>query len=186
MPELGVTIDYKRHRLKASYEPLSFTGTNVLPQSLIFHAGTFAAGESVKSEVDLELWKVGYSYAVVDNAAWTVRAGLAGWVWTYDGRMTSQTTGLDETRGFTHVLPVATVDAEVGIGGAWVVRGALRYGTVGSDRYMFEAEAGVGVELFSHLGLELGWRYMQFSFVETTNLADMAFNGPYFGVSYTF
>jgi len=186
VPELGLTVDYKRHRVKGSYEPIRFEGTTVLPRSVIFHAWTFVAGEEVTSEVNVDLWKLGYSYAIVDNPSLTVRAGLAGWVWTYDGRMTSHTTGAVDKRAFTHVLPVATAEAEVGLGGTWVARGAIRYGTVGADRYMFEAEAGVGVELMRHVGLELGWRYMLFSFVETTNLADMAFMGPYIGVSYTF
>lgn len=180
---VGADVRMGRHRIRFAYEPLSFEGKNVLDRPVIYHGVTYPAGSSVTSDIDLTLYEAGYQYALVDKCNDTLWGGLAAWVWTYDGTM--KTTGIDESRSFTHVYPVATFSGEHRFGN-WKVAGGVNVGGLATDRYVVDLEASAGVRLFGHLDLEVGYRWMEFDFHETTNKASMNFSGPFAGIAYEF
>ena len=180
---VGADVRMGRHRIRLAYEPLAFDGKNTLDRSVIYHAATYPQGASVQGNIDLTLYEAGYQYASLDDCNDTIWTGVSAWVWTYDGRL--KTTGIDESRSFTHVYPVATVAAEHRFGN-WKVAGGLNVGGLATDRYVIDLEASVGVKLFGHLDLEAGYRWMKFEFHESTNKASMTFSGPFVGVAYEF
>ena len=95
--------------------------------------------------------------------------------------MKGETSGLNESRTFTHMYPVATAAAEHRFGDVRVAAGA-NLGGVATDRFVVDLEASLGVRLFGHVVLEAGWRWMRFDFHETTNKASMTFEGPFVGI----
>jgi hypothetical protein len=83
------------------------------------------------------------------------------------------------------VLPVlhATADATLG----WVHLGARAAGgLLASDRYAIDLEATAGVRLGRAVTLDVGYRWMKFVFHETTNEADMTFQGPLVALTVVF
>ena len=182
---VGIDVRLDRHRARFAYEDLSFSGTNVLDRSRVYHGVTYPAGERVESDLSLRLFEAGYEYQVVGGDRTNVWAGLSGWVWTFDSQLKGTTSGLDESRGFTHILPVATLSAQERFG-AFALSGAVRGGMIDTDRWALDLEAGVAWRPVQGLVLTLGWRRLQFDFHETTNVADLVFSGPFLGLSASF
>jgi hypothetical protein len=180
-----VDVRLDRHRVRLAYEDLSFSGTTTFDRSRVYHGVTYPAGERVESDVSLRLLEAGYDYEVVGGDRTNVWAGVAGWVWTFDSKLQGTTSGLDESRGFTHALPVATFAAHHRFGNFAVSAGA-RGGLIDTDRYAIDLEAGVAWQPTPFMVLSLGWRWMNFAFHETTNVGDLTFSGPYLGLSASF
>ena len=193
--EGGVRVEYGRHRGTLAYESDSFSGSSRLDKTIVFHGVTFLAGTQVNSNLDLTIWKVGYDYAFVDTfrpgmmgvaeTSLTVRAGVSGWLWDYNGRVQSATPAQDTTRGFSHLIPVATLSAEGSFEG-FRVGARVDGGLLASDRYVVDAEASVGLKLWNVATLDVGYRWMNLSFHETTNEGDLTLYGPFAGVSIEF
>ncbi len=187
--EGGVSVAYGRHRATLGYESNSFSGSSTLDRTIIFHGMTFLAGTEIESDLDLTCWKLGYDYAFVSGASnssgVTVRGGLSAWLWDYEGRVRSDVTSQDTSRGFSHVFPVATLEAEGRFN--WLHLGArLAGGALADDRYVIDAEASVGVTLGSVASFDVGYRWMNLSFDETTNEGDLTLYGPFAGLSIVF
>ncbi len=187
--EVGLSVGYRRHRAFLSYEWIPFSGSSILDRPIVYHGVTYPKGEHVESDVELTFWKLGYDYAFVGDpqakSGLTMRGGLAAWLWDYDGRLQGTDSGIDESRTFSHVLPVATIAAE-GAFGVFHVAGRASGGLLASDRYVVDLEASVGVTLWKTLSLDVGYRWMNFAFHETTNEADLTLYGPFAGISLAF
>jgi hypothetical protein len=187
--EVGASVGYGRHRVFLAYESDSFSGSSVLDRTIVYRGATYPAGEHVDSDLELTFWKLGYDYAFVGDptakSGLTMRGGVAAWLWDYDGRLQGNDSGIDESRTFSHVLPVATLAAE-GSFGLFHVAGRASGGLLATDRYVVDLEAAVGVTLWSTLSIDVGYRWMNFAFHETTNEADLTLYGPFAGISLAF
>jgi len=187
--EVGVSVGYRRHRVSLSYEWIPFSGSSQLDRPIVYRGVTYPKGEHVDSTIDLTFWKLGYDYAFVGDpqakSGLTMRGGLAAWLWDYDGRLQGVDSGIDESRTFSHVLPVATLAAQDAFG-VFHVAGRASGGLLASDRYVVDLEASVGVTLWKTLSLDVGYRWMNFAFHETTNEADWTLYGPFAGISLAF
>ena len=181
----GVDVRLDRHRARFAYEDLSFSGTNTFDRSRVYHGVTYPAGERVESDVSLRLFEAGYEYQVLGGDRANVWAGVSGWVWTFDSQLKGTTSGLDESRGFTHILPVATLAAHERFG-PFALSAGVRGGLLDSDRWALDLEAGLAWRPCNAVVLTLGWRRLEFAFHETTNVADMVFSGPFLGLSASF
>ena len=76
--------------------------------------------------------------------------------------------------------------------GATYTSGLLRVGIdasggfVGEDRSVVDLSGFVGVHVLDRVSIDVGWRWMDFHFRETTNEADLTCSGPFLAVSVTF
>jgi hypothetical protein len=182
--EAGVEATFRRHRLRASYEALHFEGENFLEDAIVFHGDVYPAGFVVESELDLSFWKFAWDYRVAGSATSELRAGVSGWIWTFDSFVEGGPAG-KSSRGFTHVYPLATVEAKTRIG-ALALGTSVGFGMLADDRYVIDAEAHAGIRIGRNLEIDLGYRWMNFAFHETTNVADLVFHGPFLQISFDF
>jgi hypothetical protein len=180
--EAGIEAVFRRHRLRASYEALHFEGENRLEDAIVFHGDVYPAGFVVESELDLSFWKFGWDYRLAGVTGSEVRAGLSGWIWTFDASVEGGPAG-KSSRGFTHVYPLATVEAETRLG-ALALGASLAGGILADDRYVVDAEAHAGVRIGRHVEIDLGYRFLNFAFHEATNVGDLVFHGPFLQVSF--
>lgn len=181
--EVGVAwAPFARHRVFVAYERFAFEATEVLPESVIYRDVMFDAGDRVRSSLELDIVKAGYEGLLAGTPSSSLRAGIAGWVWRYQGSLENLDGPEDQSRSFTHVLPVAHVAADAAFGVLHVAARAAG-GWIGTDRYAIDLSGGVGVRLFDRLSLDLGWRWTRFVFDETTNEGDLVFSGPYVGLT---
>lgn len=184
--EVGVAwAPWARHRLFVAYERFAFDVEGVLPASVIFRDVMFDAGDRVASSLELDIAKAGYEALLAATPTTQVRAGIAAWVWRYQGSLENLDGPEDQSRSFTHVLPVAHLAGDATFG-ALHLTGRVAGGFIGADRYTIDLSGGVGVRLGRRLTLDVGWRWTQFVFDETTNEGNLVFSGPYVGLGFEF
>lgn len=180
--EVGVAWSpWARHRVSLAYERFAFDAAQVLPESVVFRDVMFDAGDRVASSVELDVVKAGYEALLTASPTAEVRGGLAAWVWRYQGSLENLDGPEDQSRSFTHVLPVAHLAADATFG-ALHLTGRVGGGWIGEHRYAIDLAGGVGVRLWDRLTLDVGWRWTRFVFDETTNEGDLVFSGPYVGL----
>jgi hypothetical protein len=185
-PLVGIDVTWRRHRLRVSYEPLSFSGRATADQEFVFHGQTYAAGDRIDSDLDLTFWRVEWDYRLLgDSRCGFLRAGVGAEIWTLRERIEDETQGFADSREFTHALPVASVSGEKRWG-RFGVGGLARVGFLDSDRSQVDLEASASVAIGLGLRAEVGWRWTRFSFVESTNSGCLTFSGPFVGLSSDF
>jgi hypothetical protein len=185
VPSAGVDVRLGRHRVRLGWERLAFSGDATLDAPLVFRGTVFPAGEHVDGSLRLSLWEAGYQFLVVDTPCTEVWVGAGAWYWQFCGSLEGDTPGLDESRSFGHVLPIATLDATQRMGDLFVSAG-VHGGMLAEDRYALDLEAAVGLRVWGPIEVEAGWRWMRFAFHETTNEMVATFSGPFVGLSATF
>jgi hypothetical protein len=182
--EAGLDVHWRRHRVRLSYEQIHAEGENLLDEAIVYHGDVYPAGTNVTSDVDLDFIKAGWDFRLTGTHGNEVRAGLAGWVWTFDGTVSGGFSG-ESSRGFTHVYPLATVDAATRFG-AFTLGATLQGGLLDDDRFVIDAEGRIGLRIANRVQAELGYRWMRFAFHATTNVGDLTFHGPFVQVSIDF
>jgi len=185
VPTVGVDIRYRRHRVRLAWEELSYDGSATLDSGLIFHGTAYPPGEHVDGSMCLTLWEAGYQYALVCTPCTEVWVGAGVWWWEFCSSLDGNDTGLSESRSFSHLYPIGTVDAIQRFGN-FSLRGGVHGGLLADDRYALDLEAGVGWRVWGPIELEAGWRWMRFAFHESTNEMIATFSGPYVGLSVSF
>jgi hypothetical protein len=184
--EVGVAwAPFARHRVFLAYERFAFDAEQVLPSSVVFRAVMFDAGDRVASSLELDIAKAGYEVLLVATPSTRVRAGIAGWIWRFQGSLENLDGPEDQSRSFTHLLPVAHLAGDATFG-ALHLTGRVAGGWIGAERHALDLAGGVGVRLWDRVSLEAGWRWTRFVFDETTNEGDLEFSGPYVGASVEF
>lgn len=174
-----------RHRVFAAYERFAAEETRVLPASVVFRDVLFPARHRVASQVELDILKAGYEALLHDDGGSSVRAGVAGWLWRFQGTLQDLDGTGDQSRSFRHVLPVTHVAGALR-SGAWHVGAKVAGGWIGDRRWALDLSGAVGVTAWSRLRIEAGYRWTRFVFDETTNEGDFVFHGPFLGASVDF
>lgn len=178
----GLDIAYGAHRFHISYEPLTWHGSSTLTRSVVYHAVTYGIGETVDSDVEMTFLRGGYDYALVNEPGGKLRVGLEAYWWQFDATLDGSVGGKTR-REFSHVFPAIYLDADARFG-SWHIRGKAAYGTMfESDRYLVDLEAAIGIRLWQRLTLDVGWRYWNLVFHETTNEGNFKASGPFVELS---
>ena len=188
--EAGFAASFRRHRVTLGFEFDSFSGDSTLDRTIVYRGATYLAGVELESDLELTFWKLGYDYEFIDDDAsrwpgFSLRAGVSAWLWKYDGRLRSGPSDIDQSREFSHGMPMATVEAEWE-SGAFHVGVRAAGGLLAEDRYIVDLELSLGVELLDRLSLDVGYRLMNLSFHETTNEGDLTLYGPFASVGLEF
>jgi hypothetical protein len=183
-PRVSAAVEWGRHRFHAAWERFAFGGETTLERDVVYHGRTFSAGERVDSEVELEHGLLGWETCVLRRPGAHLWAGVAGWVWRFDSRLESETTGAVEDRGFSHAFPVATASGALDLGFA-SLRGRVAAGGLASDRFVVDADVGLERRfLRDRAGLRLSWAFLLLEFHETTNEATIVAHGPALSLSF--
>lgn len=177
--------DFARHRVFVAYERFAAEETRVLPSSVVFRDVLFPANHRVASKVEFDFLKAGYEALLHDDGRASLRAGVGGWLWRFQGTMQDLDGTGDQSRSFRHVLPVAHVAGEVRTG-PWHAGASLSGGWIGDRRWTLGLSGAVGGTVWSRLRVEVGYRWTRFVFDETTNEGDVVFHGPFLGASLEF
>ena len=173
-----------RHHFRLSYEPLGFDGVTTTNRVLRFHGAEIAPGTRLRSDLAFRLVIPRYEYELLAGPQAELRGGLLAYVWTFDARLRGPGPGglVDERRRFTHALPAVTVSAALPIVG-WELAAESALGVLGSDRYAIDLAPEVRRTLWRRWRFAIGYRWLKFAFHETTNRADLTFQGPFVSVS---
>jgi hypothetical protein len=185
-PRVTAAVEWGRHRVHGLWERFAFCGETTLDRDVVYHGRTFSAGERVDSEVSLEHGLLGWETRLLGRPRGALWAGVGAWVWRFDSRVESETTGIVEERGFSHAFPVATASGSFDAGFASVV-GRATGGLLASDRFVVDADLGLERRfLRDRLAVRLAYAFHLLEFHETTNEATIVAHGPSLAVSFDF
>jgi hypothetical protein len=164
----GLDFDVGRHRVSFEYMDLALNGSTVAPEDFIFHGQTFPQGDFVSTELNCPTGRLSWSYAFWqrDQSSWW--AGLGARIWTFDMKMTNDTTGATTSRTFSHVFPMAITDASFDLGHGFST--VLRGNVAASDA----AGGPTRPRDWYHYGTDArraGWRFVRYDFNEARTTA---------------
>lgn len=173
-------------RLTAGYMPIKFSGDGALTNTIIFNGQPFTAGTQVKSDVDLDLYDVGFTYYLLnfDDLPVRLQLGPELSVKVVDGEMSMRSETfptLDEEVSGTVPLPTIGARARVGLADFLAVSGRVGYVEY-DDNSFLDADGQIELSPIPFVGLYGGYRYLDIDIDEDDIFVDARFSGPYGGV----
>lgn len=187
VPEAGFGVSLGDHRLGFDYLPLSFEGKDTLAKPLVFHGTTYPTGTDLSSDLDFTFYSFRYDYSVLRGKLGDFRVGLHGEYWAFDSSIKGSGPGgpYDEHRGFTSFYPGGAFSGQLRHG-ILHLNGAFVLGGLSTERFLIDTEGSLGVRLWNHLELDMGYRILHFDMTETTNDGDLTAHGPFFQLALAF
>jgi hypothetical protein len=181
----GIDLDLGPQRIAFDYSDFALRGDAIARKSFVFHGQTYPAGDRVVSNLEVPTGKLEWSYAVWRRKKSSWHVGLGARLWTFDLKVADDAAGLNETRRFTHLYPLAASDLDWDFGNGLFVRGGGNLAALSLRREVFEALAATGFRTNRYCA-EIGWRWQRFDFNESTNDGDFQLSGPFLAVHVRF
>lgn len=179
-----VALNWGKSRLSFNYLPISFSGTGTLNEPKTFKGLSFAATDRVKSELDIALYDIGYSYFLInlDDLPIRLQLGPELAVKVADAEILLRNlSGVLEEKA-SALVPIPTV----GIRGRIALADFLGLvGRVGymeyNGNYFLDAEAQVEFSPLPMMGIYAGYRLFDLKIDESDLFVETEFSGPFGG-----
>jgi hypothetical protein len=172
-------------RLSLGYLPLKFSGTSILTQDITFEGQTFAASDTVRGEMDIDLYDLGLTWYLInfDDLPVRVQFGPELSVKVLDGEisMSNRTTGIHEKVSGTVPIPTIGLRGRVGLGNYLALTGRVGYIEY-SDNSFLDVDAQIEFSPLPMVGVFGGYRHLDLEVDESDIFIDGSFSGPYAGV----
>lgn len=185
-----VALNMGKSRLSFNYLPISFSGTGTLKVAKKFNENTFAANDRVKSELDIALYDIGYTYFPVnlDDLPTRLQLGLELAVKVVDAEVMlrnlgSTGNGLVFEEKASALAPIPTIGLRARAALADFIGLVGRVGYMEYDRnYFLDAEAQVEFSPLPMMGIYAGYRYFDLKIDESDLFVETEFSGPFGGL----
>lgn len=189
--ELRITFKPgRRHKLRVNYLPMEYRQSSVLERRLIFQGIAFDVGVPVDSMMRWNTWRFGYEFDFIVR-----ERGFFGVI--LEAKYTDVQAELDSPIGFEYVRARAPIPAFGGIGRYYVTR----FTPITAEVTMFRLPDNVvddysaryvdfdifgTVNLNRMIGLNIGYRSVDLSYLFDRDTGDMKLDGPYFSGVFRF
>lgn len=184
-----LALQWGNSRLSFSYMPIEFSGTNPVTVEGTYNGQSFSIGDTVASDVKLDLYDIGYTYYLLnmDDVPTRFQLGVEFAIKVADIEIAfdSNDAGIQESESV--VAPLPTVGLRTRIALADLLGISARAGYLEYDGNNF-LDADVQLE-FSPLplaGIFVGYRFFDLEVDESDIYVDLEFSGPYAGVMVRF
>ncbi len=172
-------------RLSLGYLPLKFSGTSELTRDISFGGQTFAASDTVKADMDIDIYDLGLTWHLInfDDLPVRIQLGPELSVKVVDGEisMSNRTTGIREEISGTVPVPTIGLRGRVGLSDYLALIGRVGYVGYGDNSFL-DADAQIEFSPLPLLGVFGGYRYLDIEVDESDIFIDASFSGPYGGV----
>lgn len=176
----------RKHRLRAQYTPIAYSGESVLQRTITFRGIKFDAALPIVSEFEWKVWRFGYEYDFIYRDR-----GFLGVL--FEGRYTQFVASLDAPGRSEFTSAKAPLPAIGIVGRAYVLPSvALNFEVSGlklpnvDPKYeanYYDWDINGTINLTHNVGVEIGWRRMTTYLKVDTDEADMKFQGMWFGAA---
>jgi hypothetical protein len=172
-------------RLALGYLPLNFSGTANLSQNISFGGETFAATDTVKGKLDVDIYDLGLTWYVInfDDLPTRIQIGPELSLKMLDGEisLSDRTTGMREEISGTVPVPTVGLRGRIGISDYLALIGRVGYVQY-NDNSFLDADAQIEFSPLPMVGAFGGYRYLDIDVDESDIFIDSEFSGPYGGV----
>jgi hypothetical protein len=185
-PELLADFELYGVRLGGSWLPLEFDGKEELDEDEVFRGTTFPAGSRVKSELELETWKLRLDVPAYEGDVAGVRAGAGAYWWEFDLDLRDVDTGVEESRDFSRLLPSLNVATSWRITRGITAGFEAAFAAIDEGRHLWDLDASARFVVARGFAFHLGFRFLRYDLEEDTNDGEINVFGPTFGMSWRF
>lgn len=154
---------FPRHRFDISYYDLSRDGSRTLSATIQVRDQTFVLGTTVTTELNLAIYKAGYSYSFVQNRRFDLAASLG--VFGIDTKFGISATGIGtrETASLFAPLPVVGLRGAFAVTPKFFVRAGVQYfgldlGDVSGQ--LVDAMVVVDYDIFNNIAVGAGYNFV--------------------------
>lgn len=179
-----IALQWGNSRLSFNYLPIEFSGTGTLSVAGTFNGQTFNINDTVKSEIAIDLYDIGYTYYLLnmDDLPSRVQLGLEVAVKVADAEVSfnDQTLGFVETETVTAPIPTLGARARVGLADFLSLTGRIGYLEFDENHFV-DAEAQLEFSPIPTLGIFAGYRYFELRIDESDVFIETDFSGPFAG-----
>ena len=189
-----VALQWGRSRLAFNYLPISFSGTGTLKVEGSFRGQNFSISDRVKSNLDIALYDIGYTYLLVnmDDLPTRLQLGIELAVKIADTEVMLRNLGatgnvLVFEEKETALVPIPTIGLRGRVAVADLVGVVGRMGYMEYDNHHFlDAEAQLEFSPVPNVGLYAGYRYFDLKIDESNLYVATKFSGPFGGLMVRF
>ncbi len=184
-----IALNWGKSRISFNYLPISFSGTGTLKVDGTFNGKTFSINDRVKSELDIALYDISYSYFLVnlDDLPARVQLGIELAVKVADADVMLRNLGngvitpFEETESALAPIPTVGVRGRVALADFIGLVGRAGYMEYDGN-YFLDAEAQVEFSPIPTVGLYAGYRYFDLKIDESDLFVETQFSGPFGGL----
>ncbi len=184
-----IALNLGNSRFSLNYLPIAFSGTGTLSDTIEINGETFSASTRVKTDLDLDVYDIGYTYFLVntDDLPTRIQLGLELAVKIADANLAVRESNGNVSASESLVMPIPTVGARARLALADYlgVSGRLGYMEVAGN-YFMDAEAQVEFSPLPMFGLYAGIRYFDLKIDEDDIYVDTQMAGPFGGLMVRF
>ena len=180
----------RRHKLRLNWLPMEYRQSSVLERTLIFQGIAFDVGVPVDSLLRWDTWRFGYEFDFIVR-----EKGFFGFL--VEAKYTNVQTELDSPIGFEYVRARAPIPAIGAVGRYYVTR----FTPVTAEFTVFRLPDSIvenysaryvdfdifgTVNLSRMVGINIGYRSMDMSYLFDRDTGDFKLDGPYFSGVFRF
>ncbi len=185
-----IALNWGKSRLSFSYLPISFSGTGTLKVEGAFKGEIFSIGDRVKSELDIALYDIGYSYFLVnlDDLPIRLQLGLELAIKVADAEVMLRNLGaggnilvFEEKESALVPIPTIGMRGRVALADFIGLIGRAGYMEYDGNHFL-DAEAQVEFSPLPTVGLYAGYRYFDLKIDQSDLFVKTQFSGPFGGL----
>ncbi len=179
-----VAFQWGDSRFSFNYLPIEFSGTGTLTVDGSFNGQPISAGDSVRSELRVDLYDFGYTYFLLnfDDLPTRFQLGLELAVKVVDVEVEFDNRTEDYTDNESALVPIPTIGARtrIALGDFFGVVGRVGYLEFDGHHFL-DAEAQVEFSPLPMVGIYAGYRYFDMKVDDDDLFVDTDFSGPFAG-----
>ncbi len=180
-----IALHWGKSQISFNYLPIGFSGTGTLTVEGEFNGEPFSVDDSVKTDLDINLYDIGYTYYLLnfDDLPTRLQLGLELAVKIADVDVTFHdlTQNFSESESGTLPIPTVGVRTRVALADFLGLIGRIGYMEFNGNHFL-DAEAQLEFSPIPMVGLYAGVRYFDLKIDEDDIYVETEFSGPFGGL----
>ncbi|MEA3363163.1 MAG: hypothetical protein U9Q61_07850 [Thermodesulfobacteriota bacterium] len=180
-----IALKWGKSHLSFNYLPISFSGTGTLTVSGEFNGQIFSATDTVQTDLDINLYDIGYTYYLLnfDDLPTRFQLGLELAVKIADVDIMLDTTSFTEAESESVTAPIPTIGirTRIALADFLGITGRIGYMELDGNHFL-DAEAQLEFSPLPMVGLYAGVRYFDLKIDEDDVFVETKFSGPFGGL----
>jgi outer membrane protein len=182
-----IAFNLGNSRLSLNLLPMGFSGGGRLSEAVVIDDVTFAEDVAVQTDLNIDLYDIGYTYYFVniDDMPTRLQLGLEAAVKIADTEFKLTSDGASES--VSAIVPIPTVGgrARIALADFLGLTGRIGYMEYSGNHFM-DAEAQIEYSPLPLIGIYVGVRYFDLKIDEEDIYIDTQLSGPYGGLMVRF
>lgn len=185
-PRLYYTTE--NHTFDLDFQSMDFSGSNTLTRTIVFDNRTYTANATVNSTLELDWYRFGYRYSVINDNNTKLSIGADINIIDTDIGLNAPSLNLSSSYSETIPLPTLVIEGNYAINDMFGIEAKAAGITAGSKAKYTEFYAGININclLIENGQWRLGYQSKKFEVDIDDFDGELSFNGAYLGFNYKF